>query len=266
MNDVITFFDRPNTVMIPFSSGSDVNDVCEFVETLKVVVEMKKVALVYKKASDKSSTTAVSSDTLDIWWIFHDGGLLLLLPFLLKKNKAWRRKKLRILTIARVYDNSILLEQELRLLVNEKLRIEAEIVVVEWWCNDNAGGGGGDGLGFRDEEHQHEFALKDFEQTMTRSEGENLLLRNIKICSSPHGKVTSSHEEKRESYKHLNHLMKRHSSLASFIFMNLPKLPKSSSSSKEYQNYVECIETLTQGLPATLLIKGTGKEVISSYF
>ena len=39
---------------------------------------------------------------IDIWWVVHDGGLLMLLPFLLLQHKVWRHCKLRIFTVARI--------------------------------------------------------------------------------------------------------------------------------------------------------------------
>ncbi|EJW72042.1 hypothetical protein WUBG_17051, partial [Wuchereria bancrofti] len=43
---------------------------------------------------------------LDVWWIVHDGGLLMLLPFLLKQSKTWRNTRLRLFTIAQMDDNT----------------------------------------------------------------------------------------------------------------------------------------------------------------
>ncbi len=40
--------------------------------------------------------------SIDIWWVVHDGGLLMLLPFLLLQHKVWRHCKLRIFTVARI--------------------------------------------------------------------------------------------------------------------------------------------------------------------
>lgn len=40
--------------------------------------------------------------SIDIWWVVHDGGLLMLLPFLLLQHKVWRNCKLRIFTVARI--------------------------------------------------------------------------------------------------------------------------------------------------------------------
>lgn len=30
-----------------------------------------------------------SDGHIDVWWIVHDGGLLMLLPFLLRQHKVW---------------------------------------------------------------------------------------------------------------------------------------------------------------------------------
>jgi len=43
---------------------------------------------------------------LDVWWIVHDGGLLILLPFLLRQHKVWRQCVLRIFAVAQFEDNS----------------------------------------------------------------------------------------------------------------------------------------------------------------
>ena len=39
---------------------------------------------------------------IDIWWVVHDGGLLMLLPFLLRQHKVWKHCYLRIFTVARI--------------------------------------------------------------------------------------------------------------------------------------------------------------------
>ena len=43
---------------------------------------------------------------IDVWWIVHDGGLLLLLAHLLQQHKIWRKYKLRVHTVAEKLDNS----------------------------------------------------------------------------------------------------------------------------------------------------------------
>ena len=51
---------------------------------------------------------------IDIWWIVHDGGLLMLLPFLLKQHKTWKKCHMRIFTVAQAEDNSIQMKKDLK--------------------------------------------------------------------------------------------------------------------------------------------------------
>lgn len=67
---------------------------------------------------------------IDIWWIVHDGGLLMLLPFLLKQHRTWKNCKMRIFTVAQMEDNSIQMKKDLKTFLYH-LRIEAEVEVVE---------------------------------------------------------------------------------------------------------------------------------------
>lgn len=67
---------------------------------------------------------------IDIWWIVHDGGLLMLLPFLLKQHRTWKNCKMRIFTVAQMEDNSIQMKKDLKMFLYH-LRIEAEVEVVE---------------------------------------------------------------------------------------------------------------------------------------
>lgn len=72
---------------------------------------------------------------IDVWWIVHDGGLLMLISFLLRKHKTWKNCYLRIFTVAQIDDNSIQMKQDLQQWIYA-LRIEARSVeVIE--LNDN---------------------------------------------------------------------------------------------------------------------------------
>ena len=70
------------------------------------------------------------SGFIDVWWIVHDGGLLMLLPFLLRQHRTWRHCKMRLFTVAQLEDNSIQMKKDLKLSLYN-LRIDAEIEVVE---------------------------------------------------------------------------------------------------------------------------------------
>ena len=59
-----------------------------------------------------------------------DGGLLMLIPFLLTQHKVWAKCKLRIFTVAQMEDNSIQIRKDLDTFLYQ-LRINAEVQVVE---------------------------------------------------------------------------------------------------------------------------------------
>ena len=48
------------------------------------------------------SNTDRLEGNVDVWWIVHDGGLMILLLFLLKQHKVWKKCNLRIFTVARI--------------------------------------------------------------------------------------------------------------------------------------------------------------------
>ena len=43
--------------------------------------------------------SAKSQRTIDVWWIVHDGGLMLLLSVLLRRHRLWRFSRLRVFTV-----------------------------------------------------------------------------------------------------------------------------------------------------------------------
>ena len=59
-----------------------------------------------------------------------DGGLLMLLPFLLIQHKVWAKCTMRIFTVAQMQDNSIQMKKDLETFLYH-LRIHAEVEVVE---------------------------------------------------------------------------------------------------------------------------------------
>lgn len=65
---------------------------------------------------------------VDIYWIVRDGGLCVLITFLLKQNKVWRHCKLRIIAVASHQENSTRIKSQLQKYIYQ-LRIDAEILV-----------------------------------------------------------------------------------------------------------------------------------------
>uniref|UniRef100_A0A8D8RU17 Solute carrier family 12 member 6 n=1 Tax=Cacopsylla melanoneura TaxID=428564 RepID=A0A8D8RU17_9HEMI len=130
---------KPNTVILgwPYSwrQSDDIKTWEVFLNTVRVVSAAKMALLVPKGINFFPDTSVKIVGTIDVWWIVHDGGLLMLLPFLLRQHRTWKNCKLRIFTVAQMEDNSIQMKKDLKTFLYH-LRIEAEVEVVEMTNND----------------------------------------------------------------------------------------------------------------------------------
>jgi potassium/chloride transporter 4/5/6 len=80
------------------------------------------------------ASTERLTGSIDVYWVVHDGGLLMLLPFLLNKHKTWRNTVVRLFTIAQVEDNTVQMKKDLERFLYH-LRIQAQVVVIEMLRN-----------------------------------------------------------------------------------------------------------------------------------
>ncbi|XP_017124883.1 solute carrier family 12 member 6 isoform X2 [Drosophila elegans] len=124
---------KPNTVIIgwPYSWRQEGrNSWKTFIQTVRTVSACHMALMVPKGINFYPESNHKIGGNIDIWWIVHDGGLLMLLPFLLKQHRTWRNCKLRIFTVAQIEDNSIQMKKDLKTFLYH-LRIEADVEVVE---------------------------------------------------------------------------------------------------------------------------------------
>lgn len=73
-----------------------------YAECIRVTSRKELAVLVPKGVNWFPSNEDRMKGNIDIWWVVHDGGLLMLLPFLLRQHKVWRHCHLRIFTVARI--------------------------------------------------------------------------------------------------------------------------------------------------------------------
>ncbi|XP_015584917.1 solute carrier family 12 member 4 isoform X4 [Cephus cinctus] len=106
-----------------------------FLQTVRCVTSSRMALLVPKGINFFPDSTEKVVGNIDVWWIVHDGGLLMLLPFLLKQHRTWKNCKMRIFTVAQMEDNSIQMKKDLKKFLYD-LRIEAEVEVVEMMNSD----------------------------------------------------------------------------------------------------------------------------------
>ncbi|XP_029011107.1 solute carrier family 12 member 5-like isoform X1 [Betta splendens] len=107
-----------------------------FIEVVRETTVASLALLVPKNISSyPSNSERFTEGHIDVWWIVHDGGMLMLLPFLLRQHKVWRKCKMRIFTVAQMDDNSIQMKKDLMTFLYH-LRIDAEVEVVEMHDSD----------------------------------------------------------------------------------------------------------------------------------
>ncbi|XP_054639705.1 solute carrier family 12 member 5 isoform X2 [Dunckerocampus dactyliophorus] len=107
-----------------------------FIELVRETTAAHLALLVPKNISAfPSNGERFTEGHIDVWWIVHDGGMLMLLPFLLRQHKVWRKCKMRIFTVAQMDDNSIQMKKDLTTFLYH-LRIDAMVEVVEMHDSD----------------------------------------------------------------------------------------------------------------------------------
>lgn len=114
----------------PYGWREDAEEEQAFENTVRTLTAAKMALLIPRGIDFYPDSTQKVSGHIDIWWIVHDGGLLMLIPFLLKQHRSWKNCKLRIFTVAQFNDNSIQMKKDLKKFLYQ-LRIEAEVDVVE---------------------------------------------------------------------------------------------------------------------------------------
>ncbi|KAG7203194.1 hypothetical protein KM043_010300 [Ampulex compressa] len=130
---------KPNTVILgwPYGWRQSENERTwrVFLQTVRSVQAARMALLVPKGINFFPDSTEKVVGNIDVWWIVHDGGLLVLLPFLLKQHRTWKNCKMRIFTVAQMEDNSIQMKKDLKKFLYN-LRIEAEVEIVEMMNSD----------------------------------------------------------------------------------------------------------------------------------
>uniref|UniRef100_A0A663MFN1 Solute carrier family 12 member 7 n=1 Tax=Athene cunicularia TaxID=194338 RepID=A0A663MFN1_ATHCN len=262
-----------------------------FVDTVRETTAAQQALLVAKNIDlFPTNQERFTEGNIDVWWIVHDGGMLMLLPFLLRQHKVWRKCKMRIFTVAQMDDNSIQMKKDLQMFLYH-LRLNAEVEVVEMLENDISA--------FTYEKtlmmEQRSQMLKQMQLSKNEREREAQLIhdRNTASHSSPAVKASVAAalpekvqmtwtKEKFVAEKHktkdsnvnqsnvrrmhtavkLNGVVLNKSQHAQLVLLNMPGPPKNR---KGDENYMEFLEVLTEGLDRVLLVRGSGREVITIY-
>ncbi|XP_068422613.1 solute carrier family 12 member 7-like isoform X2 [Clinocottus analis] len=274
-----------------------------FIETVRETTAAHQALLVAKNIDHfPSNQDRLKEGTIDVWWIVHDGGLLMLLPFLLSQHKVWRKCKMRIFTVAHMEDNSIQMKKDLQMFLYH-LRLDAVVEVVEMHESDISA--------FTYEKtlvmEQRSQMLKQMQLSRTEREREAQLIHdrntashstaNDREAGAPPDRVhmtwtkdklvnernrhregmgvkdifnmkpewenlNQSNVRRMHTAVKLNEVVLKKSRDSQLVLLNMPGPPKNK---KGDSNYMEFLEVLMDGLDRVLLVRGGGREVITIY-
>ncbi|XP_048018936.1 solute carrier family 12 member 7 isoform X3 [Megalobrama amblycephala] len=275
-----------------------------FIETIRETTEAHQALLVAKNIDTfPTNQDRLAEGTIDVWWIVHDGGLLMLLPFLLRQHKVWRKCKMRIFTVAQMDDNSIQMKKDLQMFLYH-LRLDAKVEVVEMHAGDISA--------FTYEKtlvmEQRSQMLKQMQLSKTEREREPQLIhdRNTKSHAILNEKPTPTSDrvhmtwtkeklisERNRQHREANmpvrdifnmkpewenldqtNVRRMHTAVKlNEVVVNksqgaqlvLLNMPGPPKNKGGDENYMEFLEVLTEGLERVLLVRGGGREVITIY-
>lgn len=184
--------------------------------------------------------------TIDVWWLFDDGGLTLLVPYILQTKSQWKNCGLRVFT-AGTKRGELVREQKQMAQLLSKFRIECQDMKI---IAD---------IG----KQPTEKSKQDFEELLS---GLILDEENGETAEEYPWKTSEDEllllKEKSNRQMRLRELLKEHSKDASLIVMTLPVPRKGTCSSSLYMAW---LETLTRDMPPILLLRGNQQSVLTFY-
>uniref|UniRef100_A0A8C7IHD3 Solute carrier family 12 member 1 n=1 Tax=Oncorhynchus kisutch TaxID=8019 RepID=A0A8C7IHD3_ONCKI len=187
--------------------------------------------------------------TIDVWWMFDDGGLTLLLPYILTTRKKFKDCKMRIF----IAGQPGRVEQDRMKSLLEKFRIKyADIHVIDDITqNPNSNSWK------MFEDMIEPFRLHEGSKSTTLAEA----LRKDNPWKISDAEL-DTFEEKTNLQVRLNELLQENSRAANLIIVSMPIARLGSVSDHLYMAW---LDILTKNLPPTMLIRGNHKSVLTFY-
>uniref|UniRef100_A0A3B3UQC3 Solute carrier family 12 member 6 n=1 Tax=Poecilia latipinna TaxID=48699 RepID=A0A3B3UQC3_9TELE len=301
---------KPNTVVMgwphTWRQSEDPQAWKTFINTVRVTTAAHLALLVPKNISLFPSNSEPPTDGyIDVWWIVHDGGMLMLLPFLLRQHKVWRKCGMRIFTVAQMEDNSIQMKKDLATFLYH-LRIEAEVEVVEMVCDHDISAYTYERTLMMEQRsqmlRQMRLSKSDREKEAQLVKDRNSMLRLTSIGSDDEDDTDGGERERPmtwtkektaqyraahsgcstpEGFRDMLSIRPDHSNVRRMhtavklneVIVNkshdarlvLLNMPGPPKNTDGDENYMEFLEVLTEGLERVLLVRGGGSEVITIY-
>ncbi|XP_042365015.1 solute carrier family 12 member 2 [Plectropomus leopardus] len=189
--------------------------------------------------------------TVDVWWLFDDGGLTLLIPYLLTNKKRWKDCKIRVFIGGKI--NRIDHDRRAMATLLSKFRIDFSDITVLGDINTKP-------------KKEHVAAFEEIIEPYRLKEDDMEQEAAERLKNSEPWRITDNELElyraKTNRQIRLNELLKEHSSTANLIVISLPLARKGAVSSALYMAW---LEVLSRDLPPILLVRGNHQSVLTFY-
>lgn len=260
----------PNIVLLPWNGEhlrKNPEREAAFVDCIRALNNMKQAVILFKGGHKWPRHGKVMRNAvIDIYWIVEDGGLCLLLPYILSKHRVWRRNvRIRVFAVAtdprqdpNELDQSV--TEHLRI-----LRINAEVNVVDMTRTDISF----DMTGTRASSHNSGDGASTVDtgvwRSMTIDEAFSPL-GSPSLMTSPSGPMQEEYEDatKMEEFqmqtaKMFNTAIRLNSYSSNLVVTNMPLVQSMRNSSA----FVRYIDAMSDHIDNMLLVQGSEFEVVT---
>ena len=253
----------------------------EYLRTINGILNLGKAVILFKgcQSYPKNEDVIPKRGTIDIWWIMHDGGLLLLLPFLLSRHPVWtgendptgkKKKKrlrinragakLRLFAVATASDECPDRLREAVIKHLEKVRIQAEVNVVECLAGTH--------IAERMRERRSQQSgepLRKVTSTHNMTLGEAFGCRGHVATQDTAADANEADSISGDGVTcaadALNAAIRTHSSDANLVVTNLPFIHED----EEPVGYFRFVRRVCDCVENVMFVRGSGAEVITAY-
>ncbi|KAG7491024.1 solute carrier family 12 member 2-like [Solea senegalensis] len=189
--------------------------------------------------------------TIDVWWLFDDGGLTLLIPYLLTNRSKWGDCRIRVFIGGKI--NRI--DHDRRVMATLLSRFRIDFSDINVLGDINTKPKKHNKLSFKELIEPYRLKEDDMEQEAAE-----------RLKAQEPWRITDNELElykaKTNRQIRLNELLKEHSCNAKLIVMTMPLARKGTVSSALYMCW---LETLSRDVPPLLFVRGNHQSVLTFY-
>ncbi|KYM89879.1 Bumetanide-sensitive sodium-(potassium)-chloride cotransporter [Atta colombica] len=187
--------------------------------------------------------------TIDVWWLYDDGGLTLLLPYIISTRRNWSNSRLRVFALS---NKNSELEYEQRNMASllSKFRIDYSALKVIPDISKSAQAGT---KTFFDSLIADFQELADSKNSNDDDDDDMNIIKDSELMAM---------KEKTNRHLRLRELLLENSMEANLVVMTLPMPRKGAVSAPLYMAW---LETLTRDMPPFLLVRGNHTSVLTFY-